>query len=91
MRIDNHGKKRIADEGKKAVYSDVVRSGLILPKKARYTKADFSRLVREGWNDVDERFIVRCSAAYHDAKESATICNASFLAACEYGHGMAAR
>lgn len=49
------------------VYSDVVKNGLILSKKEKYTKIDFERLVKAGYSAKDARFICVCSAIYHNS------------------------
>lgn len=48
----------------RAVYSDVVNAGLILPYKRTYTFRDFKKLCAEGWDQLDARWIVICSWAY---------------------------
>ena len=49
----------------KAVYSDVVNAGFILPYKRKYTMYDFKKLVRKGWSQVDARWIILCSEVYY--------------------------
>lgn len=68
-----------------AIYSDVVNGGHILPKKSKYTMGDFKRLVAAGWEQLDARFIVLCSAAYHHAETSKVFGTEKFLIACETG------
>ncbi len=57
------------------VYSDIVKAGLILPKKAKYTMADVNKIMLASlFKPVDGKtltereaiFIVKCSAVYHD-------------------------
>lgn len=57
------------------VYSDIVKAGLILPKKAKYTMADVNALivnslfrprVTHTLSTREAIFIVKCSAVYHD-------------------------
>ena len=68
-----------------AVYSDVVNTGLILPKKQKYTIRDFRKLLTEGWNQVDARWIILCSAAYWNAEPNKKLESANFLKLCQYG------
>ncbi len=59
----------------KKVYSDIVASGLILPKKAKYTMVDVKKVILASlFKPVDGKtltereaiFIVKCSAVYHN-------------------------
>lgn len=68
-----------------AVYSDVVKGGHILPKKQKYTMADFKRLVESGWSQLDARFIIICSAAHHGTATSICFHTEKFLLNCELG------
>jgi hypothetical protein len=58
-------------------YSDVVARGLILPKKAKYTKRDVDAVLLDSLfagprtlTIQEARFVVRCSAVHHDAEYS---------------------
>lgn len=68
-----------------AVYSDVVNANLILPQKRKYTITDFRKLLKEGWNQVDARWIVLCSAVYWDAEPNKKLESADFLKMCQVG------
>ena len=68
-----------------AVYSDVVKAGLILPQKKKYTIHDFRRLVFEGWPQVDARWIVLCSATHWHSELSKRLESAEFLTLCQCG------
>jgi len=48
-----------------AVYMDVVNGGHLLPEKKKYTLRDFKALVKEGYSQVDARWIVICSHLYY--------------------------
>lgn len=52
------------------VYSDVIKKNLILEKKDKYTKADFNKLIKKGFEPKTARFICLCSFAYHDTNFS---------------------
>lgn len=52
------------------IYSDVIKNGLILPKKEIYTIRDFEKLVKAGTIPKVARFICICSAVYYDTKYS---------------------
>jgi len=52
------------------VYSDVVGGGKLLPKKSKYTKRDYTKLVNQGINPKEARFICICSAVHYDAPYS---------------------
>lgn len=74
----------------RAVYSDVVNAGLILPYKRKYTIRDFKKLVADGWDQLDARWIVLCSwGYYHDEKREAEvsdkILSSAFLTNCQLG------
>jgi hypothetical protein len=56
-------------------YSDIVKAGLILPKKTKYTKRHikdallnslFKPINGRTLTQDEARFVVKCSAAYHD-------------------------
>lgn len=68
-----------------AVYSDVVDGGYILPKKDKYTMSDFKKLVKSGWNQIDARWIIICSAVYHETELSNKFGTEKFLFACSIG------
>lgn len=74
----------------RAVYSDVVNAGLILPYKRKYTIRDFKKLCAEGWDQLDARWIVLCSWSYwYDREESSSISkgllSSEFLRNCQLG------
>ena len=69
----------------KAVYSDVVNNNLILPQKRKYTIRDFRKLLTEGWNQIDARWIVLCSAVYWGAEPNRKLESADFLKLCQVG------
>lgn len=48
------------------LYGEVVKNGWILPKKKFYTIRDYRKLLEQGHNPKTARFIVICSAVYHD-------------------------
>lgn len=54
------------------VYSDIVKNGLILPKKEKYTIKDFNNLVNSGTEPKQARFICVCSAIFHSTEYSKT-------------------
>lgn len=54
------------------IYSDVVKNGLILPKKSIYTIRDYSKLVKAGTAPKVARFICICSAVFHNVEYSKT-------------------
>lgn len=68
-----------------AVYSDVVNGGHILPKKEKYTMADFKKLIKVGWNQLDARWIILCSATHYKTDTSAIFYTEKFLFNCELG------
>lgn len=68
-----------------AVYSDVVNAGLILPKKKKYTITDFRKLLAEGWDQVDARWIVLCSSTYWKAEYNKRLESGKFLELCQMG------
>jgi len=53
------------------VYSEVIKNNwhLLLPKKAKYTKADYKKLLKEYSEFTYNQafFIVKCIAVFHDA------------------------
>lgn len=49
------------------VYSDILKNGLLLPQKSKYTKRDFEKLVKAGNAPKEARFICICSAIYHNS------------------------
>jgi hypothetical protein len=64
------------------VYSDVVRRGLILPYKAKYTIRDVHKVMTNSlfdrprtWTMQEARFIVICSADRHNVPVSKTVSN----------------
>ena len=67
------------------VYSDVVNSGYILPRAARYTITHYRRLRQHGFTISTARFICHCSAIYHATDISKTLCNsAEWFTIAEY-------
>jgi len=54
------------------VYSEVVSSKKLLPKKSKYTKRDYDNLVKQGVKPNEARFICICSAVYYDVTYSKT-------------------
>lgn len=68
-----------------AVYSDVVNANLILPQKRKYTINDFRKLLKEGWSQLDARWIVLCSAVYWDAEPNKKLESSDFLKMCQVG------
>lgn len=65
------------------VYSDVVSGGLLLPKKSRYTKRDFEKLVNNGTSPKLARFICLCSAVHYDVPYSKFFDNHDLKVACK--------
>ena len=58
-------------------YSEVVKAGLILDKKEKYTMSDVNKLIMdslfklpETLNERKAKFICRCSAVYHNTDYS---------------------
>lgn len=52
------------------VYSDILKNGLLLPQKSKYTKRDFKKLVKAGNAPKEARFICLCSAIYYGVEYS---------------------
>ena len=52
------------------VYSDILKNGLLLPQKSKYTKRDFENLVKAGNAPKEARFICLCSAIHYGVKYS---------------------
>lgn len=52
------------------IYEDVVKNGLILPRKEKYTMRDFHKL-RGKFDARTARFIIVCSASYWRKKQEA--------------------
>ena len=48
------------------VYSDIVNGKRLLPRKSKYTKRDYNKLVQSGVKPKEARFICICSAVYYD-------------------------
>ena len=67
-----------------AVYSDVVEGGFILPYKRKYTMKDFRELLTE-WEQPDARWILLCSAVYHNTEITKKIETRKFLDLCLLG------
>jgi len=66
------------------VYADVVKAGMILPKKARYTIRDFRGLREKGYSISVSRFILVCSAIYHGTTWAHSLDNLERLQIGEY-------
>lgn len=66
------------------VYADVVKAGMILPKKARYTIRDFRGLREKRYSSSLARFILVCSAVYHNTTWSHSLDNLERLQIREY-------
>lgn len=66
------------------VYSDIVKAGMILPKKSRYTIREYRALRGKGYSASLARFIIVCSAVYHDAVWSHSLDNLEKLQILEY-------
>lgn len=69
------------------VYSDVIKAGMILPKKPRYTIRDYSKLRKQGFSIAAARFIVLCSAVYHETSYSKSLDSLEKLQIKEYTGG----
>ena len=57
-------KASIKELPKKAVYTHVINGGHLLPEKKKYTMRDFKNLVKEGYSQVDARWVLICSNIY---------------------------
>ena len=67
------------------IYSEVVKSGWILPKKTKYTKHDVTNILTDSLfgkyranstlTEKEAKFICKCSAAYHDTDYSVYVKN----------------
>ncbi len=62
------------------IYSEVVKAGLILPAKAKYTKRDVDRVILDSLFSgpvtrtlAEAVCIVKCSAIYHDTDYSSGV------------------
>ncbi len=66
-----------------AVYSDIEKNNLFLKEKKKYTVADFNKVKKDGWGNVDARFIVICSAVKYNAKICRKLLSSNFLTDCE--------
>jgi len=62
------------------VYSDVVKAGMILPKKEKYTMRDVNEVLvgslftgNRTLSVTEAAFIVRCSAVYHNTEYSKSV------------------
>ena len=69
-------------------YKTVVSSGWILPRKSKYTKIDFDKLVRGGHEPKVARFICLCSAVYHQTEASSALYGWDLVRATEYKLGL---
>lgn len=70
------------------VYSDVVRQGLILPHKSKYTAADVRKVMADSLfnpprtlTQNEAVFIVKCSAIYHGTDYSKAVKSVSAVQA----------
>lgn len=74
------------------VYSDVVKNGLILPKKGKYTMNDFKKLVNAGHTQLEARSIILCSNLYYFDYEPGHISqlfyNSEFVIKCKYNNAL---
>lgn len=75
------------------VYSDVVKNGLILEKKKKYTISDFRKLVEAGFTQLQARFIVICSDIYYYYDEQETHASKffyteNFTLKCKYNRAL---
>ena len=52
------------------IYSDVINGNLLLPKKTKYTKKDFDKLINTGVEPKKARFICISSAIYYEVAYS---------------------
>lgn len=52
------------------IYSDIINKGLILSKKNKYTKKDVDKLLQQGFAIRQAKFIVKCSAIFHNTEAS---------------------
>lgn len=68
-------------------YEDVTRAGMILPKKPRYTIRDYCKLREKGFSIAEARFIVICSATYHETTWSKSLDSLEKLQIKEYNGG----
>lgn len=66
------------------VFNDVVKSGMILPKKSRYTIREYRALRKKGYSSSLARFILVCSAVYHNTVWSHSLDNLEKLQIREY-------
>ena len=66
----------------KALYSDVISGGHLLPEKAEYGMSDYRKLVKEGWGHVDARWIGVCSSIYYGAKCNDDVMGSAFCDKC---------
>lgn len=69
-------------------YSEILDRNMILPYKAKYTKADFARLVQAGHAPKLARFICLCSAFYYDTSASRPLYGWELVRAEEYRLGL---
>lgn len=52
------------------IYSDIIKQGLILPKKQKYTKQDCKKLLQQGFSIKQAKFIVICSSIFYGTEAS---------------------
>lgn len=64
------------------LYSEIVKNGLILPKKQKYTIRDANNLIIKSLFNSNKtlsiniaKFICRCSAVFHDTDFSKSLTN----------------
>lgn len=72
------------------VYNDVVKNGLILAKKEKYTMRDFRKICKD-FDQCTALFILTCSAMYHYGKEyykhmTAKMQTNAFFTLCQCGY-----
>lgn len=66
------------------IYSDVIKAGMILPKKACYTIRDFHKLREKGFSASVARFILVCSAVHHGTNWAHSLDSLECLQIAEY-------
>ena len=71
-----------------AVYSDIEKNNLFLKKKEKYTARDFNKLRKDGWGNLDARFIIICTAINYSADITKNFLSYNFLEKCEINDSM---
>ena len=73
-------------------YKEVVKNGLILPKKEKYTLKDFKKLVNAGYTQLEARFITICSGIFYFDYEpghvSQIFFSSDFTTKCKYNNAL---